>query len=230
MRAQPFSCFAGIEKDMLPQYECSDRIVLPTTYSVETAIAKNDLLILTNTRNQSVYGTVYGTHDLNPAVLYVPSWMFHLLDLIEPIQIAHTLFKQCTALQIKPHAKAFQKNPEFVNLLKKALYNYRSVVRGVRIPLLIEGEIEYLTIEDMIPSDVDVSLLGDMDVLVLDAYESDAPPLSFLHAPKRVKIPFSFIGRAQKVGGEPVELTPQMAVAEAAKKRAALAAAGKKTY
>jgi hypothetical protein len=198
------------------------------------SISLNDLLMLTNSRNQSVYGTVFGTHEGNATTLYIPSWMTFLLDILDPIQIGHVQKKRCTVLQLKPHSESFRKNPHFLRLLNQALFEHRSVTKGSRIPLYVENEITYLTIENMLPSDLTTCFLhncGKVDIQILDALDAEPPPPSFLYKPGSTPAPFAFIGKGRMVGGMiPTRVPPQKAAAEAAKKRHALLISGKKPY
>jgi hypothetical protein len=224
MHVQPFHCYHVIERDKIQEYECSDRIILPLSYCIEMSINANDLLMLFDTCKKSVCGTVFGMHKLDPKIIYIPSWMALSLDVLE-VQIAHVPKRRCTALRVRPHSSSFKSNPEFARLLNSAIQSHRSVTTGTKIPLLVEGRVEYLTIEEMLPSSLLTGFIyncGELDVLLSDSPEPPPAPPRFLYksAPGCEVTPFAFTGRGRMVGGKLfTKDTPQKAAADAALKR-----------
>lgn len=232
---QPFTCLTTISGDQVIKYECSDRIVLSQSYCDELFFKENDLLLLTNSRNQSVCGTLFATHNGSSTFLYAPSWMIYKLDVLDSITVSHLPKKTCTAIQIKPHSTTFKNHPHFMALLNLAIVNYRSLTKGHRIPLSIGSGIEYITIENLLPSTHETCFVfncGLIDVQVIDSLDSEAPPPSYLYMPhSSSNVPFAFIGRGYPVGGHiNNRLTPMQAAAIAARRRVAAFAAGSKTY
>ena len=63
MILQPFPFLTTLSAEELPSYECSDRIMLPKTFYEAMGYAPNDLLTLTNKRNQYITGTLFGTQE-----------------------------------------------------------------------------------------------------------------------------------------------------------------------
>jgi hypothetical protein len=222
MIAQPFTVMPHMEQSQLLLYECSDRIVLPRTYIDSMSIAENDLLMLSNIRNQSVYGTVFGAHSGDDSHLFIPSWMIYSLDLLHPIQISHLAKHRCSALQIKPHSCRFRNHPNFIELLNRAIQLHRSLTKGTRIPLLINDEIEYLFIENALPSEHSTFFVhncGGVDIQILKAFETEEPSPTYLFKGPILQNPMTFIGRGYVLGGAPPLTTPQEAAAAAARKR-----------
>ncbi len=199
------------------------------------SISVNDLVMLSDTCGKSVCGTIFGSHMDAPTVLYIPSWMTLQLDALE-VKIAHIPKRHCTALRIKPHTSDFKTNPEFVRLLNAGIKAHRSITNGTKIPLLINGSIEYLTIEEMLPSDAPTCFIygrEELDVQIAKPLENEERSLSsFLYkaAPGREIFPFAFMGRGRISGGLLfTKDSPQKAAADAARKRLALHAAGKRS-
>ena len=235
MYVEPFTIHSALERSDLLQYECSDRILLPQSFATEMMVCLNDLLVLTNSKHQCVYGTFYGTHTDDPTVIYIPSWMVYSLDILHSITVAHLPKTRCSALQLQPHSAAFRNHPNFYKLLNTALFNYRSITQKQRIPLLVENKIEYLTIEGIYPEDISTCFVyncGKVDIQIVEPLENEKPVPSYLFNPRQSKTPIVFIGPSRMLGGGmvPTRIPPQKAAADAAKKRCALIAAGKKTY
>ncbi len=221
---QPFPLLTIIGAEELPSYECSDRILLPKGIFEAHSYAVNDLLAVTNTRQQSVFGTLFGIHSLNSSIIYAPSWMTLELDLLDKISISHIPKRQCTAIQIKPHSETFAKNDNYMGLLNQAIINYRSLTQNTRIPLLINGSIEYVTIEQMLPSSFKTFFVfgcGSVKIQTLPSYESEKKVANFLYDPRKSIVqPIAFIGKGDLCGGElNSEITPQQAAAAAARDR-----------
>ena len=236
MRAQPFTFYKAAQ-EKLPEYECSDRIVLPSSYCTEMSITNSDLLMLADTCKKTVCGTVFGRHTDNPTIIYIPTWMCLLLDVPDSVSVASMSKKRCVNVRIKPHSAIFYTNPIFLPMLQNALKEHHSITVGCKIPLLVTDTvtttIEYATIEEIQPLDAPTCILQDtVDVQFVDPREADHA-LSFLYKTGRhaENHPFVFVGRGRMLGGKMFPRSPpQQAAAEAAKRRLALAVEGKKTY
>jgi hypothetical protein len=188
--------------------------------------------MFTNTRNQSFYGTLFGKHKEDAYLIFVPSWIFFSSDLLEPFTITQAHKKSCTALQLKPHSKSFKANPRFLALLNEAIINYRSLMNGAKIPLLVNGGVEYLTIESMLPSNLKACFVhnaGKVDIQILESIECEEV-LRFLFN-KQAPRPITFIGKGYTVGGhQDPSLSLQEAAANAARLRMARISKGLKPY
>lgn len=234
MRAQPFTCLSSIPSDQLPTYEFSDRIVLPELYLRTMSYAENDLVMLSNKLDQSVCGTVYGTHNGNAAAIYIPSWMMLRLDHLDFLSVSQLPKRHCSAIQIKPHSDTFRKHPDFLKLLNKAIVNYHSLTKGHKLPLFVEGTVEYVTIENFLPSLHNTYFVyncGRVDIQVLDSLETEPPPKSFLYKGAVKQEPMTFIGRGHTLGGTIDHSIPSSkAAADAARKRLLLLSSGKRPY
>jgi hypothetical protein len=234
MIVQPFTLCKTISTNELPYFECSDRIMLPKSYYDATGIQENDLLNISNERDQSFSGTMYGAHTENDTIIYVPSWLFSRLDIYDKISISHLQKKRCSAIQIKPHSSAFAKRADFFRALNMGLFYHRSVERGSRIPLFVRDHVEYITIENAIPSDIQTFFMydcGDIDVQILPALDSEKAESKYLYKSTKKKGPIVFFGTGFVLGGtNPTPMTLMEATAAAAKRRMALIASGKKPY
>jgi hypothetical protein len=209
--------------------------MLPKSYSDAAAIRENDLLDISNARDQSFSGTMFGTHAEDDTTIYVPTWLFSRLDLCDKITVSHLQKKRCSAIQIKPHSSAFAKRGDFLRALNMGLFYHKSIGRGSRIPLYVCDHVEYITIENMIPSSLQTFFLfdcGDVDVQILPALDSEKIECKYLYKSKKKKGPMVFFGTGRMLGIiDPTStVTPREAAAAAARRRMALMNAGKKPY
>ncbi len=213
MRVAPYSFFPGLDAVQLLLHECSDRLLLPQSYADESNVRIEDVLMLTNIYNQSVCGTVYGTHDQGPSVIFAPSWMTYRLDVLEPLTISHVAKIPPVGLRIRPHSETFASNPDFIRLLNGAISNYKSLTKNTRISLLINRQIEYLTIDDIFPS-------------------KQKPEYLFKSPLKEEDYKFAFFGTGCVLGGAAVDpsVEPMQAAAAAARRRFELISRGLRPY
>jgi hypothetical protein len=113
----------------------------------------------------------------------------------------------------------------FLRQLNKTITNYRSLTKNTRIPLLVDGALEFLTIESFLPSAHETFFVfgcGAVDIQILECVELEKRKVDFLYKPDDSDTPrIAFVGRGFTVGGvmDPT-LTPQQAAAAAARRRA----------
>jgi hypothetical protein len=174
MLAQPFSSLGAIAQGELPAYECSDRIILHKSVKDEMSLSFDDLLCISNNLDQAVYGVLYETHDGDKTTVYLPGWMISRLDSFEGIKVSHAVKRTAKAIQVQPHSAAFAARPEFQFLLNQAILNYKSLMANTRLPLLVGGSVQLITIRDFSPSNIDVCYVyncGTVGLQILSAFE-----------------------------------------------------------
>lgn len=233
MNLQPFSFLKTLSKEELPSFECSDRIVFPKLFYETMGFAENDLIILHNKRNQSITGTLFGIQDISPNTIFVPTWMIQHMSLLDNIVVAHATKHRCITIQLKPHSQTFSKRPDFVPQLNKAIMNYRSLTKKTRIPLLIEDNLEFLTIEAILPSKHETFFVygcGSVNIQILECVECEKSKLTYLFSSKEFdNPPIAFVGKGYTCGGVmDLMLTPAEAATKAARRRMELQKAGKR--
>ena len=224
MRVQPFTSFTSIKSEELLDYECSDRIVLPRSFKDGLEYEIDDLLLLINHRKQTIHGTVFQIHDVDDTTLYIPTWMFAKFDIIENIIISQAPKKTCRAIQIKPHSSAFVKNNNCVFLINRAIIKYGSLTQFTRIPLHIDGMVQYVSIDLLFPEQNKTCFVhncGAVQLQIIDSYETEAEPsVYFLNTKeKNVRIPFTGRGYMLKDGSTVPTVNPIFRAAEAARER-----------
>jgi len=223
MIIQPFPILTTLSAEELPSYECSDRIIIPKTFYDSKGYAPNDLLYLSNKHNQSITGTLFGTQESATETIYAPSWMLSRMDLLDNIIVAHAPKYRCKAMQLKPHSQVFAKRPDFLLQLNKAIINYRSLTKKTRIPLLVNGTLEFLTIESFSPSQHETFFVygcGAVDIQIMESVECEKRKVSYLYLPNEPETHhIAFVGRGFTVGGVQPSISPQEAAAAAARKR-----------
>jgi hypothetical protein len=229
MRVQPLTACSIVKPEHLQKLECSDRIILPKAFQQALEYKQFDLLLLTDIRKKQVHGTVFGVQDTDDLTLYIPTWMCMKLDVMENITVSQAPRRACRQIQIKPHTLRFAKDVEFVKKLNAALLNYGSLTQFTTIPLDVEGEVCFVSVECLFPESVKTCFLhdcGSVQLQTLPALESEEAPLTYLMNVKNGSggvsgfIPFT--GRGFLVGGgsaAPANPTSAAAAAAAARRR-----------
>jgi hypothetical protein len=236
MRISSYLFLPGLDQIQLLLHECSDRLLVSQTYAAESNIKIDDVLMLTNIYNQFVCGTVYGTHLQGPALIFAPSWMTHNLDLLDPITVYHIAKIPPTGLRIRPHSETFASNPDFIKLVNGAISNYKSLSKNTRIMLLINGQVEYLTIDDIFPVKCNTCFVhncGKVDIKILGTAPPKKENLEYLFkSPVQEDYKFAFFGIGHILGGVAADPTiePFQAAADAARRRFELISKGQRPY
>jgi len=195
MRVVPFSACSTIPTSDLANYECSDRLLLP---SVMESYTKNTILVITNALKEEIIGCVFGLHEGDVGTIFIPSWMFYRLSLSYEITVATMKALKCTHIQIRPHRGDCLKRDGGLRLLNKALLNYRTLTQATRIPVNLDPP-EMISIELMFPERFKTCFVyncGDIGLTVLPPLEEVEEASSFLVRPvKRTGfIPFVGLG------------------------------------
>jgi hypothetical protein len=212
-----------VKPEHLQKLECSDRIILPKSFQEALDYKEFDLLLLTDIRKKQVHGTVYGVQDTDDLTLYIPTWMCLKLDILENITVAQAPRRGCKQIQIKPHTLRFAKDVNFIKKLNDGLLNYGSLTQFTTIPLFVDDEIFFVTVELLFPESVKTCFLhncGSVQLHTLTPLESEDAPLTYLMNVKNAEGRIPFTGRGFTLGGSTD--APQDAVyaaATAARKR-----------
>ena len=196
MRVQPFSVCTIVEKEHLVSLECSDRILIPQSYLLALEYKQYDLLLLTDVRGKSIHGTLFGVHECDDLTVYVPTWMFCQLDVPSHITVSHAPKRTCRMIQVKPHLLAFSKRSDYITKLNLALMNYGSLTQFTKIPLHVDNEIQYVTIELMFPEKYKTCFIyncGSIQLQTLPPLElEESSPVYLLNTKEPVsRIPFT---------------------------------------
>lgn len=184
MFVKPLRYYNHLTSNELRQYECSDGIwCSQNTYTaIKTAHAMDILIIkLTNANGQSAVGTLSHIHTDENAEdrLYVPQWMYELINSHESIVITPYIAPLCIFFRIQPHG--------YIPPIRDAIMNafiYYTCIRSNSMVQLWMGEPYTVTIRDVSPISDYVILrnsLATADVLIPDALPTILPePASFL--------------------------------------------------
>jgi hypothetical protein len=232
MRVLPFSLLPCLPREKLPVYDCSDRIILHKEFCAQVGYVIEDMLCLTNSIEQTIYGTVFELHDGDKDAIYVPNWMLYKLDSLDTFAVSHAVKNKCKSIQIQPHSAVWFASSGFMPALNAAIINYHSLMKETRIPLLIGMRIEYVTIRQFSPSSAEACYVyncGSVGLQVLSAFEKEVmevaeAPIPFLfqkgrHAKKK-RDRVAFTGRGFVLGGSEFKSdSPQAAAAVAAHRR-----------
>ena len=203
MRIQPFSTCRIIEPSHLINLECSDHILIPLTFQQALDYKQYDLLLLTDVRGKSIHGTLFGGHECDDLTVYVPMWMFLHLDIPSHITISQAPKRECRMLQVKPHHAAFSKRPDYIQKLNAALMNYGSLTQFTKIPLLIDDEVQFVTIELLFPEKYKTCFLrecGTVQLQTLPPLELEEVPPAYLLNTTGTMLRIPFTGRGYMVG------------------------------
>ena len=232
MRVLPFSLLPCIPREKLPVYDCSDRIILHKEFCAQVGYVIEDMLCLTNSLEQAMYGTVFELHDGDKETIYIPNWMLYKLDSLDTFVVSHAVKNKCKSIQIQPHSAAWSSSSGFMPALNGAIINYHCLMKETRIPLLIGTRIEYATIRQFSPSSAEACYVyncGSVGLQVMSAFEKEKveeaeAPIPFLfqkgrHAKKK-RDRLAFTGRGFLLGGSELKTdSPQTAAAAAARNR-----------
>lgn len=219
MRVQPFSVCSIVEKNYLISLECSDRILIPRSFQQALEYKQYDLLLLTDVRGKSIHGTLFGVHECDDLTLYVPTWLFHQLDVPSHITVSQAPKRVCRMIQVKPHLVAFSKRPDYIAKLNAALMNYGSLTQFTKIPLQVDSEIQYATIELIFPEKNKTCFIhncGSIQLQTLPPLETEEAPPAYLLNTKEPLSRIPFTGRGFLLGPSNAALSDADAAAAAA--------------
>ena len=107
MRILPLMYLETLDDAEIARHSCSDRIWMHQTQFqtwISTDAGIVTLIKLENSLEQSVIGCVFGVHQGDPETLYVPQWMYDMLDFdTESIELERETPSMCTGIVLQPH-------------------------------------------------------------------------------------------------------------------------------
>ena len=227
MRVQPFSHAKFLSRTHLQAFENSDRILLHKQLfeSLQCKEGHITLLNLSNCIGQTITGTIFGYH-MDEHMIYVPSWMFYMMDVTDNISCSIIENVPCYKMTIRPHHKEFLNIPTWNDQLGTGLKNYTSVTENTIISLNIAGNIQKFTIVCLYPYKHKTCILqtGDMlSVNVLTSLETvrQEVPLKYLYNKTQNSMSRAFSCIGHRLGGPQPSIndTQRSILLEAAKKR-----------
>lgn len=179
-------CYLELSEEELHKYECSDSIWLPRseferlTHSSDPGIAI--ILKLTNSVGQSTYGYMHSFHTDDPNILYIPQWMFELLDLdTDNVHIEKASPALCTGITVVPHTSDASADPE--TILRDAFESYTCLIKGNTYNLWLGDHSFTVTVLNYQPEDQEVVCIRNCE-LVLELL----PPLDLPIPPPPVSV------------------------------------------
>jgi hypothetical protein len=138
------------------------------------------LLQLTNQLEQTVVGSVYGTHE-EPNVVYIPSWMYDMLELDTEVEVTRAELSLCTGLTIQPHESQYEPQEE---VLRDAFEHYTCLMPGTTIPLWVGDTVMYVTIAALKPVDAPLCIRNcELELEVLSGEDATLSEEKELTAP-----------------------------------------------
>lgn len=224
MRVLPLFYLDNLTDDEIAEQECSDRIMLSDS-EFEHWVTSSDLGVVTlleikNGVEQKVVGSAYGVHNTEEKdVIYVPNWMYKLLDLDDTITLSRFNPSLCTGLTIQPHTSDHLLLEEPELSLRNAFENYSCLTPGQEIPLWI-GHSFVVTIADLKPTqgtlcirncELELELLPPLDAPLQDVFKEEKP----------VENKIEHVQEGLKLGGVKSNKSHRELAVEAALRRAA---------
>lgn len=190
MRVLPLFYLEHLTDEDIAEQECSDRIWLNRS-DFENWVTSSDpgvvtLLEITNSVEQKVVGSPYSVHHNleEPDVIYVPNWMYKLLELDDNVQISRFVPSLCTGLTIQPHTSDHLTFDDPELTLRNAFERYTCLTPGQEIPLWI-GYTFNVTIASLKPTEgtlcirnceLELELMPPLDAPAQGIVEAEAMP------------------------------------------------------
>ena len=185
MLIKPLIYLQHITDDEIAQYDCSDKIWLGrSTYerwvtSSEPGIV--NIVQLTNGVDQTVVGSIYSVHQDDEDVIYVPDWMYKMLDYdAEHITLTRYEASLCTGLTILPHTSDHIHAPDPQELLRDAFEQYSCLTPGQTLQLWItfpEPHAFTVTITQLAPRDTTLCIRNcEVELELLPPLDLPIPP------------------------------------------------------
>ena len=218
MRVIPFLHCPFLSIEDIRNCECSDRIILSKSMYEKQRLQGGPIIIhLSNVHNNSVTGTLYNVHDYEHDDIYVPSWMFERLNVCDRLSLALVAREFCTKIVIRPHQVSLLHIPDWNTKLATSLKYYSTLTRKTRIPIILDGCVMYITIEDLNDNkkdtyfmengrEIDVEVLKPLDMPESSSIQEiikEPTDIPYLHKrpPKRDPYPRAFTGSGYRSGG-----------------------------
>jgi hypothetical protein len=125
-------------------HECSDGLYVSTGRFRELMNADNDEMVVyrITSGDREVFAHVSGTHNSEPNIIYAPAWICSALDCVgeEPVMMERAYPTLGRKIKIKPHSTEYTKADDPVAALQHAFEAYSSIMPGVDLPLMVNGQ------------------------------------------------------------------------------------------
>ena len=198
MRLVPFPFYSALSHSDLAAYECSDRIVAPSSLYYLHRFPTS-VLRLANTGGESVGGCLHGFHAIDETSLYVPSWMFAMFT--DPVVFVASLPSvPCDTIQVLPPSDDFFSGEGAIAAFNRALLGYKSLTQHTRILVLVGSVPQWVRIELLHPATPATVVLHNVGTVSLSILSNKKESSGYSLLNKAANyIPYSGMGRVVKV-------------------------------
>jgi hypothetical protein len=145
MRILPHIYNSALNESELKKAECSDRLYVSqhtfSNYMEDSDEGTTVCLVLKNGVDQVLTGCLFGVHDDDNDLVYVPSWMYHELDMDDThVSLERAALGLCTGLMVQPHSSEHTCVENPLELLQHAFEYYTTLTSGATIPLYLPDD------------------------------------------------------------------------------------------
>jgi hypothetical protein len=193
------------------------------------------ILVITNEYEQSITGTVYGTHTLDDTTIYVPSWMHASLHVHSGLRVKQIAPRSCVCIRMRPYSERFMDGDGALEKFNNALLNYKTLTRHTRILLNLDPP-QYVKVDGFVPEKGNTFYVyncGNVELVLLkprSREQRERPRFLFSPASSRDESEvFAFCGASHVLGtaaggagaadATTTTITPVEAAAAAARRR-----------
>jgi len=143
MHISPIIYLEHLSDSEISEYECSDKLWLPPRmfeyWVTQSEVGVPTILQLKNGVEQTAVGLAHMPHrnKNNDDTIYVPQWMYNLLECDDTVEITRFQPSMCTGLTIQPHTSdhIHAKDPQ--EYLRNAFEHYSCIMDGLTLPLWV---------------------------------------------------------------------------------------------
>ena len=143
MHILPIIYLEHLSDSQIAEYECSDKLWLPPRmfeyWVTHSEVGVPTILRLTNSVEQTAVGLAHMPHrnKNNDDTLYVPQWMYNLLECDDNVEITRFQPSMCTGLTIQPHTSDHIRAKDPQEYLRNAFEHYTCIMDGLTLPLWV---------------------------------------------------------------------------------------------
>jgi hypothetical protein len=212
MRAIPFHHSDFLSREDIHIYECSDRIVIPTSVFTSMGFVEGPVLLHISNAVGYVAGTLHNTHDRNNEVIYMPTWMVHRLKSTDNLSIASAPRHVCKTISLRPHNRDLLAIQGWHLKFAAAIRSYNTLTVDTPIPLVIDNKYMFMTICALNDNkystyylvnghEIDIEVLGPSDNP--QAIQTDQTPYLYRDPRNTTHISNPYGGTGHVLGGTP---------------------------
>lgn len=197
MRLVPFPFYSALSQTDLAAYECSDRIIVPSSLYYLHRFPTS-VLRLANTGGESVGGCLHGFHAIDEASIYVPSWMFAMFT--DPVVFVASLPSvPCETIQVLPPSDDFFRGEGAIAAFNRALLGYKSLTQHTRILVVVGSVPQWVRIELLHPATPTTVVIHNVGTVSLSILSNKKESVGYSLLNKAANyIPYSGMGRVLK--------------------------------